>query len=175
VAGRRNSFIRIRKRLAPAEIGFGSRLGYAEKHLNGQQEKFDFDFLDRERLRRRVPPPSKKLKFRGLSSRKPIRKLGNRAPKNELRPFYVLLNWATKRYGRTGDDLGFPSGSASAKVPRRSWIGPYSQSTIGRARLILEGKLTEFFRREAAISLGRVQRREARISRIISARARRGI
>lgn len=93
-------------------IVIGTDVPYADKHLFGKSQSFEFGSTEKARLKQRVPPPpASSLKS---SARKRLKKkIGSeefRRRQQNDRAYYVIFNWAKKKYPIT------------KTLPHRSWI-----------------------------------------------------
>lgn len=101
-------------------ITIGTSVPYADKHLQTTKgdyaRTFEFGSLEKKRLIERVPRPDETRVAKIRKSR--YNKWGKKAMSdrafnekmNNARPFYVLWNWAEKRYPVTSN------------IPKRTWI-----------------------------------------------------
>lgn len=94
-------------------IVIGTDVPYADKHLFGKSQTFVFGETEQTRLKQRVPPPPVGMTPKTAARQRLKKKIGlgefRRRQQNE-RAYYIIFNWAKKKYPIT------------KTLPHRSWI-----------------------------------------------------
>lgn len=115
-----------------SSIVFGTNVPYADKHINGKSETFQFGATEKRRLRERVPPPKTTagepvsiggigIAFEGPPRSERLKRIKKKLGSKEYRrrqqndrAYYILYNWAKKNY------------PVKKKLPVRNWYVPMS-------------------------------------------------